>query len=276
MARNAAYFMQHIGEHQIQNTSLITMLNSHRLIDGKIMSYFEYASKFDISADVKKMEAESKSSSEILNWIKINKKDSKATRAEFENYNKLIDEYELIDGHAVLNPNSKLTEEKISNFRQRVIGINQKLHGIYNVEDASMIQRYALGRLGMQFRKWIPNAWNRRFGSKFGKSYWNERREEYNEGMYITSFKYIAKPFTKTFKQYRDQQQSIAMSAFKTVFTGFKELITNAKINWHLLNQMEKANIKRTALEMVLLAGAVIIGTLLKGDDDEKEKKNFL
>jgi len=276
MVKNAAYFMQHIGEHQIQNTSLITMLNSHRVINGKIMSYFEYASQFDVSADVKKMEAEGKTPSEILNWIKENKKDSKSTREEFEKYSKVIDEYELVNGYAQLKENSVLTKEQISDFRQRVIGINQKLHGIYNVEDAAMVQRYALGRLGMQFRKWIPNAWNRRFGSKFGKSYWNERREEYNEGMYVTSFKYIAKPFTKTFKEYREQQNGVAMAAFKTVFVGFKDLITNAKINWHLLNPMEKANIKRTAAEMTLLISAVLIGSLLKAGDDDDEKKNFL
>lgn len=274
MAKDMAYFMQHIGEHQIQNTALLTLLNSHRIIDGKIMSYFEYSNKFDISAEVKKMEEEGKSKEEITHYINTNKKDEKTLRQEFEQYNKLIDEFELIDGHAELKKTSTINDTQIADFRHKVIGINQKLHGIYNVEDGAMIQRYALGRLGMQFRKWIPNAWNRRFGSKFNKSYWNERRGEFNEGMYISTFKYIAKPFTKSFKQYREEQQNVAISVFKAFFKGLKDTITNAKINWHSLNAMEKANVKRTMLEATLLISAVLIGSLLKGDDDDE--KNML
>ena len=272
MLKNITFFMQEAGEHQIQNTSLLTMLNSHRMVNGKPISYQMYAKQYDISAEVKKMKKEGKPSEEINKYIDANKIDEKKTKAEFEAYPKLIDEFELVDGLVSKKKDSTLTDEEESNFRQRVIGFNQKLHGVYNIEDAGMLQRYALGRLGMQFRKWIPNAWNRRFGNKFGKSYYMERREEENEGMYISTYKYISSPFTGSYDEYRKEKKSVAEAAFLAIFKGLKETITNAKINWHVLSPMEKANVKRTLLEAVLLVAAIIIGSLLKGDDDDEEK----
>ena len=178
MLYDMAYFMQHIGEHQIQNTVLLAMLHSHRVVKGEIMSYANYAKQFDISAAVKKMTEEGKSSEEIKLYIDNNKKDAKVLKKEFEEYGKLIDEYELKNGEAVLKEGSVITDKQLSNFKNKVIGVNQKLHGIYNKDDAAMLQRYALARLGMQFRKWIRPAWNRRFGRRFGKTDYNERLEE--------------------------------------------------------------------------------------------------
>ena len=276
MLYDMAYFMQHIGEHQIQNTVLLAMLHSHRVVKGKIMSYANYAKQFDISAAVKKMTEEGKSSEEIKLYIDNNKKDAKVLKKEFEEYGKLIDEYELKNGEAVLKEGSVITDKQLSNFKNKVIGVNQKLHGIYNKDDAAMLQRYALARLGMQFRKWIRPAWNRRFGRRFGKTDYNERLEEYSEGMYISTFKYISQPFITNYKQYKKEQQGIAMSAFKAFFAGFKDTMFNAKINWHSMNDMEKANVRRTALEVVLTISAVILTNALMGDDDDKEDKNWL
>jgi hypothetical protein len=278
LINEAAYFMLHIGEHQIQNTTLIALLHSHKIINGKVTSFATYLKQFDTSAEVKKMVEENKSKEEIHTYINANKIDEKVKRLEFDAYPAMIDQFELIDGAIELKKDSILTDTQIVDFKNFVIGMNQKLQGIYNPEDAGMIQRHILGRLGMKFRKWIPNQWNRRFGQKFGKTSYNERREADEEGMYISTYKYISKPFTTSYKEYREQQINVAMSAFKAIFYGLKDLFVNAKINWAVLNPMQKANIKRTALEMTILVGAILIGSLLKGgdDDDDKEKKNML
>lgn len=276
MLKDMGYFMQHIGEHQVQNTVLISMLQSHRIVDGKVMSFFEYVQSKAINADVKKMQEEGKSAEEIKDFINNNLPNKKELEKEFSQYAALIDAYELKDGSAKLKNDIEVNETEIADFTEKVKAVNQKLHGAYNLEDGAMLQRYALGRLGMQFRKWLPNAWNRRFGAKFGKSYWNERRKEYNEGYYITFGKFVGNPFVKTFKDYKTWKERLTLKAAKDILKGYKDFITNMKIHWHSLDELEKANVKRTTMEFALLAGIIALGYLLKGAGDDDDDKNKL
>ena len=73
-----------------------------------------------------------------------------------------------------------------SKFSRRHKGISQKLNGIYNNTDKSAIQKYAVGRLMLLFRRWIRPMMNKRF-----------RKEKYNydvgqeeEGYYLTAFNF--------------------------------------------------------------------------------------
>lgn len=272
MLIDAAYFMQHIGEHQIQNASLIAMSMSHRIIDGEIMSFNEFfeKKKFNI-AEIHKNE----SLEAALQAIEDNKEMKKELETEFEQYTKVIDAYELIDGYAKLKKDSGVTQDMIFDFRERVLGVNQRMHGIYNTDDAAMLQRYALGRLGMQFRKWMRPSWNRRFGRKFGKTLYNERIRDYEAGMYTTTAKYLASPFTKNYEQYRKQQEAVATAVFHAMVAGFKELVFNSKIRWHSMTEIEKADVRRTAAEFLFLTTIVALGFLaknLKAEDDDDDK----
>lgn len=270
--KDKSFFMQKIGEHQIQNTSLIAMLQSHRIVNGKIVSFFDFVNNHEISAEVKKMQENRESVEKIKIYISENKLDKKELRKQFDKNQSILDSFDLIDGHLELKKDSNLDENEIFDFKEKVRAVNQKLHGAYNNEDAALMQRYALGRLAMQFRKWLPNSWNRRFGAKFGKSYWNERRKEYNTGMYISFGKFVASPFIKSFEDYKKQEQKNALEAFKMVLNGFKESTLNAKIHWHSLTELEKANVRRTGMEFSLLLAAIISAYILKGmgdDDDE-------
>jgi Spy/CpxP family protein refolding chaperone len=270
------YIHQHLGEFHAQNTLLLATLQSHRVVNGKIQSYFQYAEQFSKSTDVKKMKKEGKTLEEIKEFLKNNQKDDKTIKEEFEKYESLENQFELIEGEAKLKKSSILTNEQIGDFRERVIGINQKLHGIYNIEDAAMLQRYALGRLGLQFRKWMMPAWNRRFGQQFGKTTWNERRGEYDEGMYITFGKFIASPFIESFADYKNNKEKTAMGAFNVLLKGFSNFIDNTKINWMSLTMYEKANVKKVCMEMLLIIGTLSLGYILKNlGDDDKEKNLF-
>jgi len=192
-------------------------------------------------------------------------------KEEFEKYPSMLESFELVEGMLEVKKGIELSEDEIFDFKEKIQAVNQKLHGVYNNEDAAMMQRYALGRLAMQFRKWMPNAWNRRFGAKFGKSYWNERRKEYNEGMYISFGKFVASPFIKTWKDYKKQEQKNALDAFKAVLKGFGEGVFNAKIHWHSMSEQQKVNVRRTGMEFALLLAAMAGAYILKGlgDDDD-------
>lgn len=278
MVRDAAYFMQHVGEHQIQNATLIAMSNSHRIVDGEIMSFNEYFEKKKFNVD----EAWKNGTFEdAMKAIDNNQQLKKSLVEEFENFTKVIDAFEFKDGYVNLKDNLGITKKEIHEFRERIIGVNQRLHGIYNTEDSGMIQRYALGRLAIQFRKWMRPGWNMRFGSKFGKKLYNERIRDYEEGMYITTAKYLSSPFVTNWKEHRKAQEGIAVSAFKTLTSGFKDLIFNSKIRWHIMDEVEKANVRKTAAEFTFLIAVTAIGFMAKhmkgdGDDDEKLKKKML
>ena len=208
MAKNAMYFMQHVGEHSMQNQVLFAMLRKERaMLDGKEVS--------------------------------------------------LMDALELRDGYIEVKKGAKkadgtaLTDRDLARFQTKVIAVNQYLHGIYNKEDAGTIQHYALGRLAMQFRKWARPGWNKRFGSKFGKSFWNERRESLDEGMYVTAFNFS-----------------------KELFRDALNLETNAKAHWDKLSEQQKANLRRTMAEVGYMFTITLLAGLAKGlaDDDEDNK----
>lgn len=280
MIKETAYFMQHIGEHQIQNATLLAMSQSHRVVDGQIMSFNEFyeKKKIPIAYDKKLTDKELQ---QVFKDIDANYALKKTLHEEFEANPTVMDSFDFVDGFLKLKADSKITKDELFNFKQRIIGINQRLHGIYNTEDAAMIQRYALGRLGMQFRKWMRPGWNRRFGAKFGKSSYNERIRDTEEGMYVTSFKFLANPFTTNYKEYRKQQEHAAYSAFKSILSGFKDLVFNSKIRWHSMSEVEKANVRKTGAEMLFLVSVIALGFLAKNikgeaDDDEKAKQKLL
>lgn len=270
--RDTAFFLQHIGEHQIQNATLIAMGNSHRIVDGKIINFNEFweskKNNITFSKDITEEERIKE-----LNNIKENEEIKKSSKEEFEKFPKLIDSYELKDGYTTLKEGVELNKNEIFNFRERVLGINQRLHGIYNTEDAALLQRNALGRLGMQFRKWMRPGWNRRFGNKFGQRVYNERIRDYEEGIYVSAFKYVFNPTISNWKAFRKQEEKTAAKAFKMILDSIKDTFTNAKIRWNVLSEIEKAGVKKTGLEFLFLISVIALGFAaknLKGDDDDK------
>ena len=231
---DSAYAMQHIGEHSMQNIVLLSMIKKYKVdSSGKIYRNAEaYARKNGLSYTT----PEERSS--------INKK--------FEKLDNVESAYELVDGYAKLKDGYNITDKEWSEFRQEVIGVNQYMHGIYNKEDAGAMQQYGLARLAIQFRKWARPGWNRRFGTKFGQSFWNERRNMLDEGMYVTTAKFMF-----------------------TMLKDYRNFFSNAKLNWSSLDETQKANVKRSAMEMLLTTSVFLLGSLLRDmEDDDKELGN--
>ncbi|MAG52674.1 MAG: hypothetical protein CMH62_01790 [Nanoarchaeota archaeon] len=228
---DSAYAMQHIGEHTMQNITLLSMLKKYKVDNtGKI---YRNPSVYARKNGLKYNTPEEKTS--------INKK--------FEELDTVHNSYEQVDGYAQLKEGYKITDKEWSEFRQEVIGVNQYLHGIYNKEDAGAMQKYGLARLAIQFRKWARPGWNRRFGTKFGQSFWNERRNMLDEGMYVTTAKFMV-----------------------TMLKDYKNFFSNAKLNWDTLDETQKANVKRSAMELLLTTGVFLLGQALRGmEDDDKE-----
>lgn len=277
------FFMQHVSEHMLQNRILLTMANSHRIVNGKIISYADFErSELATTDPYNKTESENKA------IIESNKAKKKELKAAWEKYTKLYDafDFELNErgrGRLKLKDDAGVTDVELADFQARVLGVNQRLHGIYNREDAGVIQRYALGRLAMQFRKWMRPGFTKRYGKDVGNflasGYWNERRAIFEEGTYVTAAKFLRQPFLNWQGSMAERkeagEQLNAVMAFGNLLRDYGRFLTNIRVHWHSLNDNEKANIRQIMFEWAAFSFAVLAASLYMGMKDDDEEKGL-
>lgn len=159
----------------------------------------------------------------------------------------LWDAYDVVDGKLVLKEGIELSNKEISNFRRKVEGVNQRLHGRYTDLDNAALSQTALGYLALQFRKWMHPGYE----ARFRKQYFDERLGDYIKGRYLS--------YVDFFKE---------VKKLKSIAAG-----------WNNLSSHDKANMRRNIAELVYLTGAVILLSALRSlaeDDDElDESKAF-
>ena len=161
----------------------------------------------------------------------------------------LWEAFEVVDGVLSLKDNFKNSDisdfATRNDFRQQVKGINQKLHGRYTAEEAAAIQQYALGKLAMQFRKWIHAGYE----ARFRKRYYDERLMSDVKGRWLS---------------YGD--------FFKMIFKHKGNMVAG----WSTMNSMDRANMRRNTAELVYFAIVVTLYSVLAslGEDDDDLKKN--
>lgn len=129
-------------------------------------------------------------------------------------------------------------ELNVSSIGRRMAHVNQHLFGIYNQDDANAANRVALGRLLMQYRKWMKPQFNKRFQA----AQYNVTTESWEEGYYRTMFR-IANELV------RGKTQLAAI--------------------WQDLTTHEKANVKRAITEIAQFFVVWMLANLIDWDDDE-------
>ena len=232
-----AYSMQHLGEHMMQNKALLAMTNKFRVtLQGRIVRDPRALARKDGN----------------LKEYNTNLDVQEAYIDKFNSLGTLYDNYEL-DSDGFAKEKIKISTEEKSLFKQEVVGVNQANHGIYNKEDAGAMQQYALGRLGIQFRKWMMPGWNKRFGSRFFDKQWNERRNIHDEGMYVSTLNFLGE-----------------------YIKGLKDLNFNYKLHMNNMDEQQQANVRKTFTEFAYLIGSALFMMLLTAmaEDDEELKEN--
>jgi len=267
-----AYMLEHASEHNLQNRTLLAMAHSHRLVDGQLVSFYDYK-----RGKMKKItfgKKDGMTKAEAKKAIAENKALEKTIKEKFEKHKKLYDLVTFKDG--VMTFDESLSTEEIAEFQRRVLGVNQYLHGIYNKEDAGAMQEVALGRLAIQFRKWMRPGWNKRFGNRFGEEYWNERRSVKEQGIYVATAKFFAAPARDLYAEYKDMKgtsEAMGAATFLARLVGdYAQFVVNVKVHYHTLNDMEKAGVKRTMKEYAtfcIAVGLAYAAASIKGDDDD-------
>lgn len=205
------FFMNNAGEHWMQNRTSLALADAYKMKapDGKIVSLWD-----------------------AMEVVPIDKNNKKAG-AKLQ----LKQGYTKADGSA-------FTQDDIIKFSRKSAAINQRMHGIYNKADRSAIQRLAIGRMGMMFRKWIKPSLNRRFKS----ATYNYDLDTWTEGYYRTSGRFLLQ---------------LARDLRETQF--------NLAARWNELTPTEKANIRRALTETGhFLAVMAIIGLIEWSDDKDR------
>ena len=205
------FFMNNAGEHWMQNRTSLALADAYKMKapNGKIVSLWD-----------------------AMEVVPIDKNNKKAG-AKLQ----LKQGYTKADGSA-------FTQDDIIKFSRRSAAINQRMHGIYNKADRSAVQRLAIGRMGIMFRKWVKPSLNRRFKS----ASYNMDLQSWTEGYYRTSGRFLLQ---------------LARDLRETQF--------NLAARWNELTPTEKANIRRALTETGhFLAVMAIIGLIEWSDDKDR------
>lgn len=126
----------------------------------------------------------------------------------------------------------------IAKFSRKIAHVNQHLFGIYNDEDANAANRVAMGRLLMQYRKWMKPQYNKRFQA----AQYNVTTGEFEEGYY------------------------------RTVLRIGNELIrgqVQLSAQWENMSEHERANVRRAITEIVQFMAVWALANWVEWDDDK-------
>lgn len=135
---------------------------------------------------------------------------------------------------------TEFTQEDMIAYVNKSKAVNQRMHGIYNKYDKSMMQQYALGRAAILFRKWIVPSFERRFS----KTAYNANLGTQTEGYYRTAWRIAG----RVIKELKAGQ--FAMSTLN-------------------LSPMEKANLKKAAMEYATFIMIAILANGIEWPEDK-------
>ena len=276
---DAAFFMQYSGEHMMQNMTLLSMLHGYRFVNGKPMSFAEYSDHKLLTLNIKDLDNIERSK-ELINEKNELRKNLKT---EFEKYVRLVDMFEMEDGYAKAKDEYKeqFTDDVLTLFREKVRGVNHKLHGVYNKQDKGTVENTMVGQMAMQFRRWMRPGWNKRFGTRGGifsaEEFWNERRDENDMGTYEALWKFVKTPFRKNSTvNWSSEEQRTAYTAAQAILKDYLRMIVNTNVYWNTLTEEQKRKAISAITELGLLGIVTALSMLLVGfrDDDDKLKHN--
>lgn len=177
--------------------------------------------------------------------------DKKAVDKDGKDLGPMLKQYYAKDGKLFINEEvdlkkSKWTERDQQVFKRKVKGLLSRMHGEYSNEGRVAAQRYAWGQIVYQFRKFIIPGMRRRWGNKR----YNQRLDQFIEGNYRTTLSFMHSLIKD-------------INKFNTTLMAEK---------WVELTPHEKANIRRTAGELAMIAAlTILISALWGGDDDEDD-----
>lgn len=144
----------------------------------------------------------------------------------------------LPDGTTMKGKPISINSEEMSKFARKMLHVNQSLFGSYNDDDANAANRVAVGRLLMQYRKWMKTQYNKRFMA----SQKSLALDQWEEGYYRTTLRFL---------------NELVRGRFQVA------------AQWRNMTDHERANIKRTITELIQCFAVWCLANLVEWPDDK-------
>lgn len=211
-------------------------------------------------------------------YIEIRKKLLNEAKEEFESFDTLDSQIEFVDGVTRIKPDSKFTAEMFGLFRNKVISVNKKIHGVYDKDGSAMLERKWFGSLLMQYHKHMYPGFMKRYRGLFGGGMYNEVRSGVDRGSYVSLAKLLTTDARLKWKQLENDENKDILLSIKTIAEGLLESAINFKVNYNLLPEWERANIDRVKGDVIGIVAAMLLAIAIYGlcDDDDIKNDNFL
>ena len=146
---------------------------------------------------------------------------------------------------------SEFTERSMYDIKRQIQVISHRINGAYSEVDKGKINYYALGRLVMNFRQWMPAY----IETRYGKRKYNAVTDRMEEGFYRTA-------------------ASFTLNTVKDLL----QLKFTMATRWKSMDNMQKANLLKALAEMSMFS--LLLGLLKWGggepDEDDSYVLNFL
>ena len=317
--RDSLYGLQSSGEHYMQNTVMLAMLESHRVIkdnngnwyigsfanftrdleiqtmcdlvkdDPELLASYrlfidnirsdanEAKSYAEFSKDINAEFIKAHCSKAFANeYIKNRDANLKFAKKEFEKFDTLASQFELVDGIARIKPDSVITKDMFGRFRDKVINVNNKIHGIYDKIGAAKIEAEWYGGLLMQYKKHLYPGILKRWRIR---GYYNEMRESIERGSYIDLISFLAHEFKDDIKNAKAKggiTTDIVLHSIQNIFKSFIDTFINFRFNYKMLPDWQQHNLRRILGDSIAIASAILMAIVLHlaTDDDDEEVIN--
>ena len=314
--RDSLYGLQSSGEHYMQNTVMLAMLESHRVIkdnngnwyigsfanftrdleiqtmcdlvkdDPELLASYrlfidnirsdanEAKSYAEFSKDINAEFIKAHCSKAFANeYIKNRDANLKSAKKEFEKFDTLASQFELVDGVARIKPDSVITKDMFGRFRDKVINVNNKIHGIYDKIGAAKIEAEWYGGLVMQYKKHLYPGILKRWRVR---GYYNEMRESIERGSYIDLISFLAHEFKDDIKNAKAKggtTTDIVLHSIQNIFKSFIDTFINFRFNYKMLPDWQQHNLRRILGDSIAIASEILMAIVLHlaTDDDDEE-----
>lgn len=220
-------------------------------------------------------------------FIDKHKEYQKQAKEEFNNdelHPTLYSQFELTsDGQLGFKNNSILSQmdedayQLLGRFKDRVISVNKKIHGVYDRLGAAKWESYWWGGLVMQYHKHIYPGIMKRYRRQ---GYFNEERGTIEKGCYAAIKDFLALPLRKqSFIKKLQAENDInddniqVAQGIQNIIQNYVDFALNIRTNWNVIPETDRANIKRALGDMLGVASAIClaIGLQVVAGGDDKE-----
>ena len=224
----------------------------------------------------------------IKDYISTFKNFKEERKKQFKSLKTFYDQFKIDDnGYANFEEGSAFAElihndetkkedvwRKIGNFRNKVVYVNKKIHGVYDQIGAARLEQEWYGSVAMQFHKHIYPGLMKRWRKQ---GYYNEVRESVEKGSNwsLIDFLNVNTEQLATVNNLSKEELD-SLNAIQRLFMHATDYLTTYGLRWELIPEYEKANIIRNFTDYGFLVLAVGISVAARLAWDERDKKDSL